>query len=190
MPIYNGGEIFTESAELVRKAVDSEKAVVSLIFQKTELPEDYSEHQMKSKIADDVIRIRLLEEIREKMGLIYSVGVSTGTALYPNPLSRSTISYSADPVDVDMIIGRVEEILKDIAADPSSIATDLEKVKTNHKKSFRKRSQNNLYWSYFIRNSLFNKEYKWVFLVGLVDIIEDIYVDEISLYFIYKFTYI
>jgi len=178
---YHGGEIFTESAELVRKAGDSEKAVVSLIFQKTELPEDYSEHQMKSKIADDVIRIRLLEEIREKMGLIYSVGVSTGTALYPNPLSRSTISYSADPEDVDMIIGRIEEILKDIAADPSSIATDLEKVKTNHKKSFRKRSQNNLYWSSFIRNSLFNKEYNWDFHVGLDERIDDISVEEISL---------
>src|SRR5690625_1659165 len=137
---------------------------------------------MKSKIADDVIRIRLLEEIREKMGLIYSVGVSTGTALYPNPLSRSTISYSADPEDVDMIIGRIEEILKDIAADPSSIATDLEKVKTNHKKSFRNRYQINLRYSSFIRNFLFNREYNWDVHVGFDERIDDISVEDISLF--------
>lgn len=177
---YQGGDILTDSIEFVREAGDSEKAVVSLIFQREDIPVDFDSYNLKSKIADDVIKIKLINEIREKMGLIYSISVSTGSTIYPSDLSRSTISFSASPNDLDVIISRIEQILNSMVNNSDSFDAELEKVKVNHKQSILSQTQSNLYWTTFIRNTIFNEQYNWDYHLELDEVLDGITTDEIS----------
>ena len=178
--IYQGGEIKTDSTEFIRKAGDSEKAVVSLIFQRDKLPDDLDAYELTSKIADDVIKIMLINEIREKMGLIYSISVSTGTTKQPNDLSRSTISFSASPNDLSVIISQIEQILDTMVLNSHSFEAELEKVKTNHQQSILSKTQTNLYWTSFIRNTIFNEQYNWDYHLDLDNVLKGITAKEIS----------
>lgn len=177
---YKGGNIRTDSVSFIRKASDSERAVVSLIFQRTDIPDNFDSYQLKSKIADDVIKIRLINEIREKMGLIYSVNASTGSTIHPSNLSRSTISFSASPDDLDVIINKIEQILNTMVLNSDSFDGELEKVKTNQKQSILSKTQTNLYWTSFIRNTVFNEQYNWDYHLELDDVLESITTNEVS----------
>ena len=177
---YEGGQIKTDSLEFIRKAGDSEKAVVSLIFQRDKLPDDLDTYELTSKIADDVIKIKLINEIREKMGLIYSISVGTGATKQPNDLSRSTISFSASPDDLNVIINRIEQILDSMVLKSDSFESELDKVKTNHQQSILSKTQTNLYWTSFIRNTIFNDQFNWDYHHDLDDELKGITTDEIS----------
>lgn len=177
---YKGGNIRTDSVSFIRNASDSERAVVSLIFQRTDIPDNFDSYQLKSKIADDVIKIKLINEIREKMGLIYSVNASTGSTIHPSDLSRSTISFSASPDDLDVIINKIEQILNTMVLNSDSFDGELEKVKTNQKQSILSKTQTNLYWTSFIRNTVFNEQYNWDYHLELDDVLESITTNEVS----------
>lgn len=177
---YKGGDIRTDSVSFIRNASDSERAVASLIFQKTDIPDDFDAYQLQSKIADDVIRIKLINEIREKMGLIYSVSVSTSSTIHPSDLSRSTISFSASPDDLDVIINEIEQILNTMVLNSGSFASELEKVKMNHKQNILSKTQTNLYWTTFIRNTVFNEQYNWDYHLELDEVLENITAEEVS----------
>ena len=177
---YKGGDTRKYSADFIRKASDSERAVVSLIFQRTDIPDNFDLYQLKSNMADDVIKIRLIDEIREKMGLIYSVNVSTGSTIHPSDLSRSTISFSASPDDLDVIINKIEQILDKMVLNSDSFDIELEKVKINQKQSILSKMQSNLYWTTFMRNTVFNEQYNWSYHLELDNVLDSITTSEIS----------
>ena len=71
-----GGKIRVESVVFSRKAGDSPKAVVSLIFQQDSIDGNIMDLNLKNDVAKGILRMKLLAVLREKMGMVYSVGVS------------------------------------------------------------------------------------------------------------------
>src|SRR5690554_73148 len=167
---YSGGDIRTEAAKHIRDAGDSERAVVSLIFQRVDLPKDKNHFDLKSNMLRDVLRVKLLSELREKMGMVYSVGVSSSSRLFPAPLARNSISFSSAPENSELLIETIKEIINTMANNPASFEQELENVKKNMINDMNVQVQQDSYWSTFIRNTTFNELDDWSFIPNFTQV--------------------
>jgi zinc protease len=155
--LYKGGAIKTSATSFVSKGGSGFRATVSLIFQHIGVEDNYPEYELLSNILENVVKMRLTSVIREQLGMVYSISVNTASVLYPAPLSRSSISFSCLPENVDKIINKVKDILTDIDLHPENYAAELQDVKQNLLKEAALNKQKDLYWSTQIRNTIFNK---------------------------------
>jgi len=162
--VYDGGKVRTEAARLQRKAGDSPKAVVSLVFQQNEISQDLSVFNLQNQMLAEVLKMKLLKELREKLGMVYSVGVSSGATLYPSPLSRNTISFKCLPENVDTLISQTVKIILEMEKVPQSFEPELNDVKANLIKTMMADRQKDSFWSTMIRNKFYNNESNWSFV--------------------------
>ena len=177
---YDGGKIRTEAAQLIRAAGDSERGVVTLIFQQAEIPDEIAHFELKNDLMSGVLRMKLLTELREKMGMVYSVSVSAGSRKLPSELVRNTISFSTNPDNTALLIDRTALILQEMAAHPESFAAELENVKLSLINDMAVNVQRDTYWSSYIRNSTFNGEEEWDYISRFPDIVRGITGEELS----------
>lgn len=156
------GPVLPEAPLVFERAVgDSPRATVSLMFQSTEIEGDMDRYKLVADMTQSVLRTRLLQTLREEMGMVYSVGVSTGSTMHPSVLRRSTIRFASNPDDVDALIDRTKQELELLAGNPDLILPILADVKLNMIQKWTSDQQRNMFWSRSIRNSLFNKEDGW-----------------------------
>jgi zinc protease len=95
---------------LVEKGIDP-RASVRITFH-GDAPWSLDEHYRISSL-QEVMRIRLREELREDRGGVYGVGVAGGLVSFPDQEYKVTISFSADPERVDELVDAVfDEIAK------------------------------------------------------------------------------
>jgi zinc protease len=172
--VYHGPLVSKEPAEIKRKADDSPKATVSLIFQQDKLGESLRMYDLKSEMIQNLLRMKLLEQLREKMGMVYSVGVSCGSTLHPSELIRNTISFSCLPENAELLIDKTIEQIKDMISDPSGFENELKNVKTNMIKEMQINLQKDSFWGGFIRNSIFNNETDWSYIKNFVSVIDSV----------------
>ncbi len=151
-PPANSGQIFEKYVG------DTEKASVWLTYQTNTVPVRYHNYQLQNDIATAVIRMKLLKELREDMGMVYSVGVSGSATQHPSALARTSIRFACKPEDAELLIHTVQNRLKQLAKDPDSFASTLEDVKSNLRKEIDLDRQKDTFWSSYIRNSLFNED--------------------------------
>lgn len=133
-----------------------------------------------SDLASGVLRMKLLSELREKMGMVYSVSVSSGSREHPSPLVRNTISFSTNPENCPLLIDAVKEILSEMSQDPASFQNELENVKKSLVNDMEVNLQKDSFWSSFIRNSTFNDDEEWGFIPNYQEIMNDISNDDLS----------
>lgn len=179
---YDGGKIRTTAAQLTRAAGDSERGVVSLIFQYDDIPDDTQRFGLQGDLMSGVLRTKLLAELREKMGMVYSVSVSAGSRKYPAELARNTISFATNPDNCRLLIDQVRTILNGMATNPESFASELENVKLSLINDMAVNVQRDTYWSSFIRNSAFNEEEKWDYVSTFPDLVRSISAQELAAY--------
>ncbi|MDD4459978.1 MAG: insulinase family protein [Proteiniphilum sp.] len=177
---YDGGKIETQARKFVRAAGDADRGVVSLIFQHTDLAARKNRFDLMSDLASGVLRMKLLSELREKMGMVYSVSVSSGSREHPSPLVRNTISFSTNPENCPLLIDAVKEILSEMSQDPASFQNELENVKKSLVNDMEVNLQKDSFWSSFIRNSTFNDDEEWGFIPNYQEIMNDISNDDLS----------
>lgn len=178
--VYGGGKTNTSYSKLVRMAGDSERAVVSLIFQHTDVPDRKDMYDLKNNIVNSVLRMSLLAELREEMGMVYSVSVSGGARKYPSELARNTISFTSTPDNYPVLIERIKTVLQEIIDHPYSFNTELENVKLSLINDMTSNVQKDTYWSSFIRNSMFNENEDWNYISNFTDIVSSITHKDIS----------
>lgn len=178
--VYDGGKMYTSSAKLIRTAGDSERAVVSLIFQHVDIPDKKNIYDLKSDIASSVVRMKLLSELREKMGMVYSVSVSGGSRKYPSELARNTISFTSNPDNYPLLIDKIKTVLQEMIEDPYSYNTEVENVKLNLINDMATNVQKDTYWSSFIRNSTFDGYEEWNYISNFGNIVGNITNEELS----------
>lgn len=178
--VYNGGTIRTTKAELIEEAGDSERSVVNLIFQQTEIPMNYTEYKLKSEILEAIIKMKLTSILREEMGMVYSTSVSSSSTIHPNELSRSIISFSCLPSNADTLINEIVKILNTLSSDPTNFEKELTDVKMNQVKVMKANIQRDSFWSTHIRNLLFNNEDYWNYVNDFESIVTNISTEEIS----------
>lgn len=150
-----------EDHSIVHTDGNSPKASVSMVYQQDSTVESLPDRDLENKVIKDIIRSRLLKELREELGAVYSVGVTASTTLQPSYLSRQSISFVCEPERVEELINITSKILKKLADEELSIAEDLEKIKTNLIKVDDLRRQRNTYWTKAIREHYFNQYENW-----------------------------
>lgn len=180
--VYKGGSIPQKNIEFTRKVGDSPKALVSLIFQQDTLSEQLRSFNLKSDIVKAIIRTKLLAELREKMGMVYSVSVSIGATQYPALLSRETIGFSCEPENGSALIAATISQLQKLAFDSLAFETEWANVKQNLIKENDIQMQKNSFWSGCIRNTVYNGDPDWDYITRYEDIIHSVTAKEIMGY--------
>ncbi|MFV0267990.1 MAG: insulinase family protein [Draconibacterium sp.] len=177
---YTYSETVANDTSLIQNVGDNAKSTVSLMFQSNKKITDYNHTQLLNDMTEEIVRARLLEVLREEMGMIYSVGVQMSQTKHPSDLRRTSIRFSCKPEDVDTLIATTMEQLKLLAQNPENLGLKLADVKQNQLKDWQLDKQRITYWSGGIRNKLFNNENSWEYLTDFDRIIEQITVESIS----------
>lgn len=112
--------------------------------------------------------------------MIYSVGVSSSSTLYPAPLSRTTISFACKPEDVDTLLVATREELNNFYEHPEQFEETIRDVKLNLIKEHKLNLQKNAFWGSWIRNSIFNGEEDWNYLNNYESIVESMTATDIA----------
>ena len=100
----------------------------------------------------DVLDIKLVEVLREKMGAVYSPSLSAQLSKLPYGHYTINLTVPASPDNVDKIVdASLAEMQK--LKDRGPQAADLAKVKENWIKNFREASNTNGYWLSMLRSS-------------------------------------
>lgn len=131
---------------VVRKEVragSEDKSVVSINFTGDAV---YSEQeQMRMNAMLDVMNMRIVEVLRERMALIYGGGMSGAIGRIPTPHYRIGVNLPTSPASVDKVIAATfAEIERMKTQGPS--AADLNKVKQNWLQNHRNALRENGYW--------------------------------------------
>ncbi len=115
---------------------------------------EYSEaEQMRLSALLEVMNIRFIEVLREKMALIYGGGMSGAIGKVPKPHYRIALNLPTGPDKVDKVIATAfAEIERMKTQGPS--AKDLNKVKENWLQNHRKALRENGYWLGRLQTSL------------------------------------
>jgi len=178
--VYAGPQIPKDSVKFERKAGDSPKAVVSLVFQQDQIGENMRMFDLKGDMMQAVLRTKLMKVLREELGMVYSVSMSSGATLHPSALSRKTIAFSCLPENVDLLIEKSLEQIRLMISNPSCFEQELNDVKANLVKDMRLDSQKDSFWSGFIRNSLFNGETDWSYVANFEETVKGITAQQIT----------
>lgn len=163
-----------------RHTGESPHAIVNLVFQQNEIDGSLQKQNLLNEILKSVLRMKLLESLREEMGMVYSVSVSAGSTKLPSPLSRQTITFTTASENVDKLINRIFDDLRLMVDSPSSFESELADVKTNLIKNMKLDIQKNLFWSSYIRNAIFNDEPDWNYILQYDEIVNNITTDDIA----------
>ena len=149
---------------LIRKNGDAPNTTVWLTYQTDTIDMEYHHFQLHSDIMAAVLRMQLLRELREEMGKIYSVGVSSSGSIYPTPLTRASIRFACAADDAELLIATIEQRIEHMINNPISFVSLLEDVKSNLRKEMELDKQRDTFWTSYIRNSLFNLDENMLFV--------------------------
>lgn len=143
-------------AGIVKKEVRAgveDKSRISINFTG---PAEFSEdEQMRLSAMTEVMNIRIVEILREKMALIYGGGMNGSLSRIPKGQYAVGVSMPTGPAKVDKVIATLFAEIERMKKDGPS-AAELEKVRQiwlqNHQKSLRENS----YWVARLQSSLMN----------------------------------
>lgn len=124
-----------------------------LSFFKGEIP--YSEElALKTELIGEILTIKVLEDVREQMGAMYSGGFNAN--LTKEPFSRYSIigQFPCGPENVDAILKKINEEVADIKRDGPS-QKDLDKVKQAQKEKRKEGIKTNGFWTGELENLMF-----------------------------------
>ncbi|MES2741411.1 MAG: insulinase family protein [Pseudomonadota bacterium] len=106
----------------------------------------YSEdEQMRLQALVSVLNIKLIEVLREKMGMIYGGGMSASLNKLPYGHYAINVSLPTGPENVDQVIAATLAEIQKIK-DAGPVEGDLAKVKEGWTKDYRKAVRENSYW--------------------------------------------
>ena len=127
------------------------KSIVSINFTGDA---EYSElEQMRLSAMLEVMNIRIIEVLREKMALIYGGGMSGAIGKVPKPHYRVAVNLPTGPDKVEKVIAATfAEIERMKTQGPSAV--DLNKVKQSWLQEHRKSLRENGYWIGRLQTSL------------------------------------
>jgi zinc protease len=139
---------------VVKREVKSgaeDKSTVSLTFTG---PAEVSEmEELRLSALTEVMNIRIIDVLREKLGLIYGGGMEGSMTRVPYPHYTVGASLPTGPRNVDKVLqATFAEIERMRTQGPDQ--ADLDKVKTNWLQTYRKSLQENGYWLGVLQASL------------------------------------
>ncbi len=159
---------------------ESPRAIVNLVFQQNRVEDNLRLESLYNDILKSVLRTKLLKSLREEMGMVYSVSVSAGSAIEPVALSRQTIAFTTASENVDKLLDRTFQEIKSMINDPMSFESELSDIKMNLIKDMNLKTQESVFWSAFIRNTISDNQTDWNYVTDYEKIVNNITTSEIA----------
>jgi len=133
------------------KSGSEDRSTVSLTFTG---PTDVTElEELRLSALTEVMNIRIMDVLREKLGLIYGGGMEGSMTRIPYSHYTIGVQLPTGPDNVDKVLAAMfAEIERMRTEGPSQ--EDLDKVKTNWLQTYRKSLQENTYWLAALQTSL------------------------------------
>ena len=156
----------------VSRTADDQKARVTLTYQQNQAPVDMQTAEVKADMLKSILRSALLKRLREELGKVYSVSVSSGSGRYPTYLSRTSIGFVCQPADVDTLIAATRIELQQFCDHPSDYAAYLDDVKLNLVKEHQLQLQKTAYWTQWMRNNVYNNQEDWSWFARYADVVQ------------------
>ena len=119
------------------------KSTISIVFSGE--AKFSTREQMKMEALMEVMNIKLIEVLREKMGAIYGGGMGGALSKLPYEGYSIGINLPCGPENVDKVIAATFAEIQKIK-DQGPDAEDLEKVKADWSKNYRRNLRENRYW--------------------------------------------
>ena len=140
----NGVRPIKGNSDLALKRGTDPKSMIVAVYS-GELP--YSEDlSLKAKAVTEILNIKIIENLREKMGAIYGGGIFGGLNKYPYSNYSLFLQLPCGPQNVDTLLKAAAKEIDDLKTKgPSQV--DLDKVKKTWIEQYRVQIKDNNYWS-------------------------------------------
>jgi zinc protease len=139
---------------VVKREVNSgseDRSTVSLTF--TGPAEVNEQEELRLSALTEVMNLRIIDVLREKLGLIYGGGMEGSMTRLPYSHYTVGVTLPTGPQNVDKVVATTfAEIERMRTHGPDQ--ADLDKVKTNWVQTYRKSLQENGYWLAILQTSL------------------------------------
>jgi zinc protease len=106
---------------------------------------DTREERHRLRTLEEVLSIRLREDLREARSAVYGVNVNASSTDRPVPQYQFAISFTSDPARVEELIGAVFEQIESIQTDGPT-ADEMERVIEQQRRDRETRLRTNQFW--------------------------------------------
>jgi len=128
---------------LVKKGTEAKSLIVEVYSGEVPYSDDLS---LKAKALTEILNIKVIEDIREKMGAIYGGGFAGGLNKYPYNNYSLALQLPCGPQNVDTLLKATAAEIENIKTKgPSQV--DLDKVKKTWIEQYKVQIKENGYWS-------------------------------------------
>ena len=135
----------------IKRSMQTEKATVNVIY--TGEMANTPENRMAMNYLSRILRLRYIDEIREKRGGTYGASANGSISVLPKERFNLMVSFDTDPKMMDELVGVVYDEIQKIA-DNGPLPDDFQKSEENMKSQFDQNLKENAYW-----NSVLNSYY-------------------------------
>lgn len=158
------------------KGSEPKSMIISITHGEYKYSEDFS---LKVSALAEILNIRVIEELREKLGGIYGGGYRASVEKEPYENYSLALQLPCGPENVDKLIKAANEVVAEIKKDGPK-AEDLEKVKSQWHEQHRESIEKNSWWASSMQSVMFwgrSKDHKldydqWIDKLTVKDIQE------------------
>lgn len=126
-----------------KKGTEKKSFIFAMYMGETKYSEDLN---LKAQALAEVLNIKVIEELREKLGGIYGGGYFASVRKYPYQRYSVGLQLPCGPENVDKLIAAANEVVANIKKNGPD-AKDLDKVKATWHEQHRDKIKENSYWS-------------------------------------------
>jgi zinc protease len=126
-----------------KKGTEKQSLIISLFQGNAAYTEDFS---MRTQAVAEVLNIKVIETLREKLGGIYSGGFQAEVDRDPYPHYQLVMYLPCGPENVDKLITAANEEIEKLKATPID-AKELDKVKNQWREKYRVEVKENRFWA-------------------------------------------
>ncbi len=154
----------------VYKGID-DKSMVAVVF--TGPFEWTYENRYAISALEELLTIRLREEIREEKGGTYGVGVNAGVDKYPEQDYTLSVYFGTNPERVEELTGTLMDVLEDVRTNPAS-EENINKIKEIQRRERETNMKENGWWLGRLRGAVLNDAPldEWMRYDALVDALD------------------
>mgnify|MGYP003574926812 FL=1 len=168
-----------ENSDIVMKAGETDRATVNIIFQNNNVVNDYPEI-IKYEIIQEILKVKLRENLREKNSGVYGVSVNVSATSIPSTLLRARIGFTCAPEKREFLVKQANSEIDLIAKNPAYIEKELENIKKQLIVTYEKQKNKETFWSAELRNHIYYRFKDWSLFTKYPDMVNKIQSKDIS----------
>lgn len=135
----------------IKKGTEKQSLIIAQYYGETTYSDDLA---LKAQALSEVLNIKVVEDLREKLGAIYGGGFSASVSRLPYQRYSIGMQLPCGPENVDKLIAAANEEIKELK-EKGPDQKDLDKVKATWHEQHRTAVKENKYWMGSLESILF-----------------------------------